>query len=91
MHIPIALNSVSVYSLQSSVCLSRSSADLTEVCDMEEDKAYVAKKCTELRSQYNQLEKIARDALEEILNKRTTSRCVLSRSMDLCYISITYE
>ena len=89
MRIPIALNGVSVYSLQSSVCLSHSSADLTEVCDMEEDKAYVAKKCAELRSQYIQLEEIARDALEKILNKRT-NRCVLSRSMDLCYTYIYY-
>ena len=38
-------------------------ADLTEVCDMEEDKAYIAKKCADLRAQYNQLVKMARDAV----------------------------
>ena len=39
------------------------SADLTEVCDMEEDRAYIAKKCAELRGQFDHLVKIARDAL----------------------------
>ena len=40
-----------------------SSADLTKVCDLEEDRSYIVKRCADVRAHYDHLVKKARDAL----------------------------
>ena len=85
-----------VFSRLASVCLSsclpHSLADLTKVCDIAEDKAYILKKCSELRTKCDQLVKMNRFTLRPYTFP-TIYRYVLSRAMELrmyIRISITY-
>ena len=53
--------------------MSFSTADLTKVCDTEEDRSYIANRCAELRARYNDLLKKVENALA-LCNPRRKQR-----------------